>query len=442
MCVAPFFYKRTEFQVQDCFGPVTFMIQKTVLSNNINLISQQIESARTVAVGFYFSVGSRYEKAGERGISHFCEHLLFKGTKRFSRREISRSFDKMGGTVNAFTERDDVCVYAVVPSSDENFSLAMDILCSMSSECNFPCDEVEKERSVVENEILAVGDDPDESSLDELAGMVWKDSPLGQTITGTVEEVESIGIEKIKSWYEKYFVRGQLSVFICGNFNQDDAKTFLSKLPEHSSVAEHSDCGSVWNAGNSFVESKFGQHQIYVAYPLKKKFTEKSYWAMTVFNAMCGDTMGSRLFEILREKNGLCYSACTFYSCYDDNGLWTCSASCEKTKAGKTIDLILREIDSILEKGFSDSEISDAKGHLSGEEIMGEVDMEYVMRRLQKSYSMGLPLYTTDQIISSIRAVEKNDIMELAENILKKDSRAVLVYGKKIDKKGLRKILK
>ena len=158
MCVAPFFYKRTEFQVQDCFGPVTFMIQKTVLSNNINLISQQIESARTVAVGFYFSVGSRYEKAGERGISHFCEHLLFKGTKRFSRREISRSFDKMGGTVNAFTERDDVCVYAVVPSSDENFSLAMDILCSMSSECNFPCDEVEKERSVVENEILAVGE--------------------------------------------------------------------------------------------------------------------------------------------------------------------------------------------------------------------------------------------------------------------------------------------
>ncbi|MBR6080778.1 MAG: insulinase family protein [Treponema sp.] len=418
------------------------MIQKTVLSNNINLISQQIESARTVAVGFYFSVGSRYEKPGERGISHFCEHLLFKGTKKFSRRDISRAFDRMGGTVNAFTERDDVCVYAVVPSSDENFSLAMDILCSMSSECIFPEDEVEKERSVVENEILAVEDDPDESSLDELAGMVWKDSQLGQTITGTVADVDSITVEKIRDWYEKYFVHGKLTVFVSGNFDFDFAEKALSNLPVHKSSVADFENAFVWNSGISFVESKFGQQQIYVAYPIEKSFTEKSYWAMCIFNAMCGDTMGSRLFEVLREKNGLCYSVYSFYSRYDDNGIWSCSVSCEKNRTEKTLSLVLSEIDSILSDGFLDSEIADAKGHLSGEEIMGETDMEFVMRRLQKFYSLGLPLYTTDQIISSIRAVEKNDIMELARDILKKDSRAVLVYGKKIDKKGLRKILK
>ena len=418
------------------------MIRKSVLQNNINLVSQQIESARTVAIGFYFSVGSRYEKPGERGISHFCEHLLFKGTKKFSRRDISRAFDRMGGTVNAFTERDDVCVYAVIPSSDENFSLAMDMLCSMAGECVFPEDELEKERSVVENEILAVDDDPDESSLDALAGMVWKESPLGQTITGTVADVESIAVDKIKSWYEKYFVHGKLSVFISGNFDFDFAEKTLSNLPEHKSSVADFENAFVWNCGTSFVESKFSQQQIYVAYPIEKKFTEKSYWAMTVFNAMCGDTMGSRLFETLREKNGLCYSVYSFYSRYDDNGIWACSVSCEKNRAEKTLSLVLSEIDSILCEGFSDSEIADAKGHLCGEEIMGETDMEFVMRRLQKSDSLGLPLYTTDQILSSIRAVEKNDIMDLAKNILQKDSMALLVYGKKIDKKGLRKILK
>ncbi len=417
------------------------MIKKRLFPNNVTLISQKIEKSGTVAVGFYFSVGSRYEKEGERGISHFCEHLLFKGTKGRTRRELVCSFDRMGGMVNAFTERDDVCVYAVVPSSKENFSLTMDILCDMSCNCVFPADEVEKERSVVENEILAVEDDPEESSLDAFAGTVWKDSGLGQTITGSVRDVENLDVKKIREWYEKYFVHGFLTVFVCGDFDEETAVMALENLPVHADRPFELDFRSVWNSGNYFEKSRFGQQQIYFSYPLDPVFDEKTYWTLAVFNALCGDSMGSRLFESLREKNGLCYSVYSFYSFYKDNGLWACYVSCEKADVEKTLVLVQQEIASLIENGLSDSEISDAKGHLCGEETMGESDMEYVMRRLQKHYFLGLPMLELDQIVASIRDVQKNDIMDLAKKILKKDSRTILVYGKKLSKKKQRKVI-
>ena len=419
-----------------------FMIKETLLPNNINLVTETVSTARTVAVGFYYSVGSRFEGPGERGISHFCEHLLFKGTGRFSRREISCTFDRMGGTLNAFTERDDVCVYAVFPSSEENFSHVMDILCSMDSDCIFPECEIEKERCVVENEIRAVEDDPEESSLDALAESVWGGCSLGQTITGTVDDVEKLDSAKIRDWYERFFVHGKLTVYVTGNFDLESAESWLGKLQLHARNEKiPADGMRVWNRGPFFIGSKFGQRQIYVSSQIKRPFDEKSYWAMTVFNALCGDTMSSRMFEVLREKNGLCYSVYSFFSCYEDNGIWSCYASCDGDGTEKALSLMMNELDSILKDGFSDSEISDAKGHLCGEEIMGEGDMEYVMRRLQKSHSLGLPLYSTDEILSSIRAVEKNDIMDLAREILQRECRTVLVYGKKLNRKRLEKVI-
>lgn len=417
------------------------MIKKTVLKNNVTLISQFIENAKTVAIGFYFSVGSRYEKKGERGISHFCEHLLFKGTENFSRREIACTFDRIGGSVNAFTERDDVCVYAVVPSSKENFCDSMKILCDMSSSCVFPEEEIEKERSVVENEIISVEDDPEESALDVMASLIWKGSGLGQTITGTVSDVENLDRNKILDWYKKFFVHGELNVFVCGNFSESDAEFYLEKLPEHKRKMECVDPKPVWNVGNYFVKSGFGQQQIYVSYPMLEKIDEKKYWTMTVFNALFGDSMGSRLFETLREKNGLCYSVYSFFSTYADNGIWSCYASCEKKYLEKTFRLMQQELKNLFANEISDSEVEAAKGHLCGEELMGDCDMEFVMRRNQKNYFMGLKLFETEEILSSIRNVTKNDIIELIQSVIKNDKRTVFVYGKKLSKIKQKEIL-
>lgn len=407
------------------------MIKKQILKNNVTLVTQQVSQAKTVAIGFYFDVGSRYETKNFRGISHFCEHLLFKGTKDYSRKDIAGSFDRMGGLVNAFTERDDVCMYCVIPWSDKNFSKALDIFCSMTEDCIFPEDEMEKERDVVENEIGSVEDDCDESSLDALAGTVWDGSGLSWTITGDIQDVENLDRSKVLSWYDEYFAKGKLTVYIAGNFDHDYAVEKIQALKNHKTSNGFPKENFVWKSGNRFVKSKFNQNQVYVNYPLPNYLDEKSYWAMCVFNSIFGDTMGSRLFETLREKNGLCYAVYSFYSFYENNGIWSACASCEKSNVEKVLSLMTREIELVLEKGIDDSELDDAKGHLCGEEIMGECDMEYVMRRLQKFHSLGLPFYETSDILASIRRVQKNDIMELLEEIFKPESKAVLVYGKK-----------
>ena len=179
------------------------MGEKTVLKNNIVLVSEYMPHSHNVALGFMFSVGSRYEKEGERGISHFCEHMLFKGTASRKRRKIVAAFDNVGGLVNAFTERDDVFMYSVLPSSNSNINTALEILCDMAQNCTFPPDEIEKERTVIQNEIYAVEDDIEESSIDCLADFIWHNQSLAQSITGSADDIESITREQLLDWYDR-----------------------------------------------------------------------------------------------------------------------------------------------------------------------------------------------------------------------------------------------
>ena len=208
------------------------MGKKTVLKNNVVLISEYMPHSHNAAIGFMFSVGSRHEKETERGISHFCEHMLFKGTSSRKRRDIVYAFDKMGGLVNAFTERDDVFMYSVLPSSPENISTAVEILCDMTQNCIFPADEIEKERAVIQNEISAVEDDIEESSIDQLADFIWHNQDLAQTITGSADDVASITREQLFDWYKKYIKNGPLTVFISGKFDFETIISMLEKLPD------------------------------------------------------------------------------------------------------------------------------------------------------------------------------------------------------------------
>lgn len=423
------------------------LAKKQNLLNNITLITQPVSNSKVTTFGFYFSVGSRFENEGEHGISHFTEHMIFKGTKTKSNRDISLIFDRMGGIFNAFTERENVGVYCTVPSENfENYKTALETLCDLSSNCTFPPEEMEKERGVVQSEILAVLDDPDDSAMDEVASCVWPNQKISLAITGTSNDVDSITREQMVEWYKKYFAEGELVVIVCGKIFEDILIETLQKLPQHKPSQEffkhlHFSEKVVWNTENRILKAKFNQTQIFSLYPLSSNLSFKDYISLLIFNSAAGETMSSRLFSSLREKSGLCYSVGSFYTTYENAGLWCAYAVCEKTKAAEVYKKLSEEISGFVENQISDEEIEISKERLCGSEILGETRTAFLMQRLWNFYSMGFPLYETEEILNSIRSAEKNDIIGFIKNLLNEEKKSSLVYGPALSSKQKKEIL-
>ncbi len=449
------------FYMGGCFFCLVFdifklaMIKKQILKNNIALITEDIENAKSVALGFYFlNAGSRYENDDERGISHFCEHMLFKGAsykdKNLTPHDIALVFDRMGGYVNAFTERDDVCAYCIFPALENNLNEALKTFCAMASCCTFPPDELENERAVIKNEVLSVLDDSEESALEKLAECMWHDNPLGKSITGSVKDVESLTREALLKWYEERFVKGELAVSVSGALKEKDYDLLaecLEKLPEHSKIKNypgemHVKEKALWHSGTTFsLARKFSQVQVYVLYPVKMPMTFNEMASLTVLNTVVGDAMSSRLFESLREKNGLCYNTYSFSTCYEDAGFWGAVASCDKENVVKVSKLLLKELNELLSVPPSDEEIKNAKAHVLGEEYLAGEDSEAVMKRNFRNFAMGLELPDTEKIQDSIRNVQKNAIIELIKKLISEEKRIFFVYGPKVSLRQKKEIL-
>ena len=427
------------------------MINKEVLQNNVVFISQQLATAKSVAVGFYFlSAGSRFESASMRGASHFCEHMLFKGTlapdHALSRHDIAVLFDRMGGYVNAFTERDDVCAYCTFPALPGNLHRAFSTFCSMASHCSFDPQELENERTVIQNEVASVQDDAEESALDALAKKVWPCQPLGMSITGSIDDVASLTREALLDWYNQKFVHGELVVVVCGAFTAseyEDMKLLLEALPVHSFPQQKRVLTSAtWSSGFVFEkDNRFSQCQLFELFPFKMPLTHDQLSVLSVLNALFGDTMSSRLFENLREKNGCCYSTGSFMTCYEDIGFFAATASCDKKNVVKITQLLHGQVTDLLKNQPSDEEIQCAKDHLLGEEFLSGEDMESLMKRNLRHYAMGLELYDTEQVCASIRAVQKNAIITFIKELLSDSQRTFFVYGPSLSKKQQKEML-
>ncbi len=410
-------------------------IEKITLKNQVTLITNEIPLSKVTTFGFYFSVGSRFEGEKERGISHFTEHMLFKGTKTKSNKEILMAFDRMGGVFNAFTERENVGVYCTVPTENKaNFITALDTLCDLSENCVFPKEEMEKERQVVINEILSVLDDPDDSAMDELALTAWPNQNISLPITGTVSDVKSITQSQMIDFYKKHFVEGELVVIVSGKIYKDLLLSSLEKLLSRKTSLEffknlHFKEKAIWKPEKRIVKTKFNQTQVFVMYPLKSNLCFADYISLLIFNCAAGETMSSRLFYSLREKDGLCYSVGSFYTTYENAGFWSSYAVCEGKKAEEVFDKMSKEILGFSKKEISDEEIEVAKERLCGSEVISETRTSFLNQRLWNFYSMGFPLFETDSLLESIRSAKKSDIITFIKGLLDEEKKTSLFYG-------------
>ncbi len=407
------------------------------LRNGVILITEPIVTGKTAAIGFWFYTGSRAENDADRGVTHFTEHMLFKGTTSRTAFDIACAFDRMGGYINAYTEREDVCMYCVVPSAKVNE--ALDILCDMAEHAVFDAEELERERKVVESEIITSEDDPEDSALDAVENAVWPNQKISAGISGTVKQVESLRRENITSWYENHFVHGRMCVCAAGCFDQKAVEERLSALPQHGDLplegadkvlaGQYADQTPVWKSGISFIKSSFQQEQFFLLYPLRIPVDERAYYTLAVMNALTGDTMSSRLFQTLREKGGWCYSVYSYSTFYADAACWCAYASSAKPSSGRILTDLHTEMEKLFNDGVRETEVEAAREHLCGEELMADSDIENRMKFLERCYDSGYGYKSTDERIALIRSVTKDDVGRCLREMFDVRKKALVVYG-------------
>lgn len=405
------------------------MIQQTILQNNITLITETIPTVKTVAIGFWFNCGSRYETDAEKGISHFVEHMLFKGTKTKTAFEIAEKFDRIGGYLNAFTERETVCLHCVVPAIHTH--TALEVMCDMVENSTFNEKELDRERKVIISEIISSLDDPEETALDASIQAIYPKNSISHSILATKKDIKNLSREQLVDWYKTFFKKAPMYVTIAGNIDATMITTILENLQERPKTSKNEEIFVTpnYSAGNHFIKADFQQQQFFTFYPIAMPLSQKTYYSLAILNALIGDTMSSRLFQSLREKSGACYSVYSFVSIYSDCAYWCAYASSEKKRVAKVITNLRKELALLLKDGFSDDEILAAKEHICGEEIINSEDMEQRMKFLSRNFSLNFVQTNLEETLDEIRSVTREELTITLHELLNPENEALLEYG-------------
>ena len=420
-----------------------------ILSNNVVLITEPVATVKTAAVGFWFPVGSRYEGKDQRGASHFVEHMIFKGTHSRSAFDIALAFDRIGGYLNAFTDRENLCLHCVVP--ENHLAKALEVLVDMCSNSRFDEKELERERAVIQSEIISSQDDPEEAALDAASEAAWPNHPISASIAGTVDEVGSLSRDTLVEWYREHIVSGPLVICAAGNVDAHLLQQVAEDLPCRSACSKEwlqvatlngrQGRAPQWQSGIQFKDAPFRQMQFFLQLPVAEPKSARDYYCWAVANALVGDTMSSRLFQKLREEGGYSYNVYSFMTYYSDAACWCAYASAAKKDSQKVVATLYQELQLLKEEGFSQDELDAACEHICGEEVIAAEDMDYRSKRLFRHHSFGFPQTTTQEIADLIHSLTKDEVTNALHQLLDFDKAALLVYGNNPTESFQKKIL-
>lgn len=401
-----------------------------ILSNGLHLITEPIAATKTVAIGFWFSRGSRDEEPGDYGITHFIEHMLFKGTPSHSAYDIARFFDRIGGYINAFTERELMCLYCVIPH--DHAKEAIDILVDMIRHSLMDDAEIEKERSVIVSEILASLDDAEEMGIEKALEKIFLEHGLARPIAASVHDVESLECPRIRDYYRACFQNSSPLVTVAGNIQASKIQAQLEALSFQTGKPPALDSSiPLFHSGNHGIKSRFGQSQIMLSYPIPRLDTEKDWFSWSIINAIIGDTVSSRLFQSLREQRGLCYSLFSFTALHRDSFLWAVYTATPPEKTAETVKTLRMELDLVGAAGFSEVEIADAKSHLTGEMLLSLDDIENRMKRLARQFLYNGQVLSIEESMNLLIQINADDINDTAKSVFVNKQESLTVYGPK-----------
>src|ERR1044071_5112233 len=408
------------------------MYAKTVLDNGIRIVSHVMPDHRSATLGIWVENGSRHEAPDQNGISHFIEHLLFKGTERRTAAQIAEEMDAVGGVLNAFTSKEHTCYYAKV--LDEDLPLAIDLLTDIFLHSTFDGQEIERERSVILQEISQAEDTPDDYVHDLFSLDFYDNHPLARPICGTAETVTKFERETFLNFFKTRYHPKRVIVSAAGHLSHE---VLVRELGERlGTVADRAQSSSTSEGerppvmrNGVFQHSKqleqvhlcLGGAGIYQAHPKR--------YAAYVLNTILGGGMSSRLFQEIREKRGKAYSVYSFMSTYRDVGYLGIYAGTSMGAVDEVVDLVVKELKNLAAGDVTDDEIRRTKGQIVGSMMLGLESTDSWMSHIARNEIYFGRSIETEEIVRGVRSVSRDEIIDLARSLFRPEAMALTLLG-------------
>ncbi|MFB4162716.1 M16 family metallopeptidase [Alteribacillus sp. JSM 102045] len=395
------------------------MLQTTTLDNGLRIVTEHISSVRSITMGIWVGTGSRYETQTENGISHFLEHMFFKGTASRTAADIAESFDKIGGQVNAFTSKEYTCFYAKV--LDEHAAKALDILADMFFHSTFDAEELEKERNVIFEEIRMVDDTPDDIVHDILSEASYGNHSLGKPILGTEETVSAFNKASLEAYMDRFYTADNVVISLAGNINKNVIKQLnelFGSLP--SSKDKKQVTQPVFLTGKKTKKKDTEQAHLCLGFP-GLPIGDDDIYSLILLNNVLGGSMSSRLFQEIREKRGLAYSVFSYHSSFQDNGMLTIYGGTGFNQLDKLFDATMDCVSQLGANGLTEKELANGKEQLKGNLMLS---LESTSSRMSRNGKNELLLgyhRTLDEVMKRIEEVQLQDIKRTAEKVFQED---------------------
>jgi predicted Zn-dependent peptidase len=408
-------------------------VKRSVHSSGLRIVTEEVPSVRSAAVGIWVNVGSRDEAPATAGASHFLEHLLFKGTTSRTALEISSSIESVGGEMNAFTSKEYTCFYARVIDTD--LPMAINVVSDLITSSIVSALDVDAERKVVLEEIAMRDDDPSDLVHDFFSDTYYGNTPIGRPILGTVESIKGMSRNTVFNYYKKKYLPQDLVVAVAGNIKH---KRVVAMVEEALSRDNFLDVLAAPVVRPNTLVKNTKQQSVGVMYKKSEQAhmfygmegvarADDRRFAMGVLSAALGGGMSSRLFQEIREKRGLAYSVYAYAQQFAGTGVLGFYAGCNPSKAIEVVEIIRNVLSDVADNGMTHEEIERAKGAVRGSLVLSQEDSGSRMSRIGKNEIVYGQVMDFDDILKSIASVSTEDIREIASEFLVKTPTLALV---------------
>jgi predicted Zn-dependent peptidase len=405
-------------------------LKRTVLANGLTVLTERMEHLRSVAMGVWVKSGSRCETAEMNGISHFVEHMLFKGTHRRTAQHIAKEMDSIGGNLDAFTGKETICFN--VKALDEHVPIALDVLADLVLHPVFAANDIERERGVILEEIKIDEDNPDVLVHELFTQSFWRDHPLGKPILGTTETISGLDQARLMNYHADRFHGGNMVFSAAGNLEHEDfLATVVEKFDGLAGGATLDEPAAPEANAQILLRNKKSLEQVQICLGMPAPpITDEGRYVTLILNTILGGGMSSRLFQKVREEHGMAYSIYSDMTPYRDTGALCVYAGTSTEKALEVVKLVLAEFRQLKEVLLTDEELKRAKDQLKGNLLMGLESSYARMANLARQEMYFREFFTVDQLIAWIDAVDAGQVQKKARQLFDPDKIAATLLGR------------
>ncbi len=400
----------------------------TTLSNGIRVVSEKIEYVKSISIGVWVGNGSRCETKDENGMSHFIEHMFFKGTDKRDAKAIAYEIDAIGGQINAFTTREYTCYYT--KTLDEHAEIAIDVLSDMIFSSKLDEKAMDMERNVICEEINMYDDEPEELCADLIMKAAYGDDSMGRPILGTKESLSKINPLKMREYIKSHYTTKNTVIAISGNFD-DGLFDLLEKYFSTKEMCNNEVIipDSSYKSGNRIVKTKDCEQVQLIAGFKSIDVKDDGVYSLLAFNNIFGSGMSSRLFQNIREQNGLAYSVYAYHAAYINTGMFSICAGMAPANVKTVAELITNEIVKIKKELLTKDELKMAKEQLKGSYILSYESVGSRMQAAGRNLLLDRPIISPEEVIEKINNVSMDSVSEIVEKILDTDKLCIAAVG-------------